>query len=109
MGHPSIPLSVISKAAELQFHYTVDKVVAEATGIQPKFPYMVDSFERRSEASLLRISDSSSCRDNSKGEDDRKHSECIDSSCFNLDDNNSTIEDSRPKFRLPFGGWFHQK
>ncbi|XLU49504.1 hypothetical protein S245_044318, partial [Arachis hypogaea] len=27
MGHPSIPLSVISKAAELQFHYTVDKVI----------------------------------------------------------------------------------
>ncbi|XP_015967341.1 uncharacterized protein LOC107491091 [Arachis duranensis] len=115
MGHPSIPLSVISKAAELQFHYTVDKVILgnrwlrKATGIQPKFPYMVDSFERRSEASLLRISDSSSCLDNSKGEDDRKHSECIDSSCFNLDDNNSTIEDSHPKFRLPFGGWFPQK
>lgn len=53
MGHPSIPLSVISKAAELQFHYTVDKVLLgnrwlrKATGIQPKFPYMVDSFERR--------------------------------------------------------------
>ncbi|MED6118311.1 hypothetical protein PIB30_001541 [Stylosanthes scabra] len=113
MGHPSIPLSVISKAAELQFHYTVDNVLLgnrwlrKATGIQPKFPYMVDSFERRSEASLLKISDSSSC--NSKGEDDRKHSECIDSSCCNLDDNNSTIKDSRPKFRLPFGGWFHPK
>lgn len=53
MGHPSIPLSVISKAAELQFHYTVDKVLLgnrwlrKATRIQPKFPYMVDSFERR--------------------------------------------------------------
>jgi hypothetical protein len=53
MGHPSIPLSVISKAAELQFHYTVDKLLLgnrwlrKATGIQPKFPYMVDSFERR--------------------------------------------------------------
>nr|XP_027187095.1 uncharacterized protein LOC101491235 isoform X2 [Cicer arietinum] len=52
MGHPSIPLSVISKAAELQFHYTVDKVLLgnrwlrKATGIQPEFPYMVDSFER---------------------------------------------------------------
>ena len=52
MGHPSIPLSVISKAAELQFQYTVDKVflgnrwLRKATGIQPKFPYMVDSFER---------------------------------------------------------------
>lgn len=53
MGHPSIPLSVISKAAELQFQYTVDKVflgnrwLRKATGIQPIFPYMVDSFERR--------------------------------------------------------------
>jgi len=53
MGHPSIPLSVISKAAELQFQYTVDKVflgnrwLRKATGIQPKFPYLVDSFERR--------------------------------------------------------------
>ncbi|XP_057746836.1 uncharacterized protein LOC130966092 [Arachis stenosperma] len=53
MGHPSIPLSVISKAAELHFHYTVDKVILgnrwlrKATGIQPKFPSMVDSFERR--------------------------------------------------------------
>lgn len=53
MGHPGIPLSVISKAAELQLHYTVDKVLLgnrwlrKATGIQPKFPYMVDSFERR--------------------------------------------------------------
>ncbi|MED6122372.1 hypothetical protein PIB30_039119 [Stylosanthes scabra] len=110
MGHPSIPLSVISKAAELQFHYTVDNILLgnrwlrKATGIQPKFPYMVDSFERRSEASLLKITDSSSC--DSKGEDDRKHSECID---FNLDDNNSTLEDSPPKFRLPFGGWFNPK
>ncbi|KEH26364.1 hypothetical protein MtrunA17_Chr6g0470111 [Medicago truncatula] len=83
MGHPSIPLSVISKAAELQFHYTVDKVLLgnrwlrKATGIQPKFPYMVDSFERRSEASFLRITESSSCP---------KETGCTDSSEYNLDD-----------------------
>lgn len=53
MGPPSIPLSVLSKAAEIQFHYTVDKVLLgnrwlrKAAGIQPKFPYMVDSFEKR--------------------------------------------------------------
>jgi hypothetical protein len=53
IGHPSIPFSVISKAAELEFHYSVDKALLgnrwlrKATGIQPKFPYMVDSFERR--------------------------------------------------------------
>ena len=53
MGHPAIPLSVISKAAEIQLFYAVDKVLLgnrwlrKATGIQPKFPYLVDSFERR--------------------------------------------------------------
>lgn len=53
MGHPGIPLSVISKAAEMQLLYAVDKVILgnrwlrRATGIQPKFPYMVDSFEKR--------------------------------------------------------------
>ena len=53
MGNPGIPLSVISKAAEMQLLYTVDRVLLgnrwlrKATGIQPKFPYMVDSFEKR--------------------------------------------------------------
>lgn len=53
MGHPSIPLSVISKAAEIQLLDVVDKVLLgnkwlrKATGIQPKFPYLVDSFEER--------------------------------------------------------------
>ncbi|XP_061337326.1 uncharacterized protein LOC133284339 [Gastrolobium bilobum] len=115
MGHPSIPLSVISKAAELQLHYTVDKVLLgnrwlrKATGIQPKFPYMVDSFERRSEASFLRVRESSSCLGSSKVEDDRKHSECIDYSDNNLDDNTEGIKDPRPKLRLPLGEWFHHQ
>lgn len=53
IGHPGIPLSVISKAAEIQLLYAVDKLLLgnrwlrKATGIQPKFPYLVDSFERR--------------------------------------------------------------
>ena len=53
IGTPSIPLSVITKAAEIQLLYTVDKVILgnrwlrKATGIQPKFPYVVDSFEKR--------------------------------------------------------------
>ena len=53
MGQPGIPLSVISKAAEMELLYAVDKMLLgnrwlrKATGIQPKFPYMVDSFERR--------------------------------------------------------------
>lgn len=65
IGPVDIPLSVISKAAEIQLLYNVDKVLLgnrwlrKATGIQPKFPYLVDSFERRTEASFLRASESS--------------------------------------------------
>ncbi|KAL5080919.1 hypothetical protein RYX36_009340 [Vicia faba] len=101
MGHPSIPLSVISKAAELQFQYTVDKVLLgnrwlrKATGIQPNFPYMVDSFERRSEVSFLRVTESSSCPDNSKLEDDAKHTGCTDSSEYSLDDGTEKVGLSR--------------
>lgn len=53
IGHPGIPLSVISKAAEMQLLYAVDRVMLgnrwlrKMTGIQPKFPYVVDSFEKR--------------------------------------------------------------
>lgn len=53
IGHPGIPLSVISKAAEIQLLYAVDRVILgnrwlrKAAGIQPKFPYLVDSFENR--------------------------------------------------------------
>ncbi|KAL4363159.1 hypothetical protein GQ457_04G013290 [Hibiscus cannabinus] len=72
VGHPAIPLSVISKAAEIQLLYVVDKVLLgnrwlrKATGIQPKFPYMVDSFERRSAASFLRASESATRLSNSE-------------------------------------------
>jgi len=53
LGHSGIPLHVILKAAEIQFLDVVDKVLSgnkwlrKATGIQPKFPYWVDSFENR--------------------------------------------------------------
>ncbi|GER34358.1 Tic22-like family protein, partial [Striga asiatica] len=46
VGYPTIPLSIISKAVEIQLMYAVDKMMRKATGIQPKFQYMVDSFER---------------------------------------------------------------
>ncbi|KAK8921418.1 hypothetical protein KSP39_PZI020912 [Platanthera zijinensis] len=58
MGHPEVPLSIISKAAEVQFLAVVDKVLLgnkwlrKATGIQPKLPYPVDSFEERSQTLL---------------------------------------------------------
>ncbi|GKU89241.1 hypothetical protein SLEP1_g3406 [Rubroshorea leprosula] len=67
IGHPGIPWTVISKAAEIQLFHAVDKVLLgnrwlrKATGIQPKFPYMIDSFERRSEASFKRAAESACC------------------------------------------------
>ncbi|KAL0400682.1 UNVERIFIED_CONTAM: hypothetical protein Slati_4098100 [Sesamum latifolium] len=72
MGHPGIPLSIVSKAAEIQLLYAVDRVLLgnrwlrKATGIQPKFPYMVDSFERKSAASFLRAQNPSRLISNSE-------------------------------------------
>ncbi|XP_028784409.1 uncharacterized protein LOC114740429 [Neltuma alba] len=112
MGPPSIPLSVISKAAEIQFHYTVDKVLLgnrwlrKATGIQPKFPYMVDSFEKRSEASLLRASESNRRLPKSEVEDSRKDGEFVGPSDYNLRNNTRAIKETQPKPRLPFLDWF---
>jgi hypothetical protein len=60
MGHsgmPVIPLSVLSKVAEIDLLDAVDKVLLgnkwlrKATGIQPKIPYVVESLEERSAAS----------------------------------------------------------
>ncbi|CAO2838738.1 unnamed protein product [Amaranthus hypochondriacus] len=70
IGQPGIPLSVISKAAEMELLYAVDKMLLgnrwlrKATGIQPKFPYMVDSFERRSAVSHSRASKIVTCSAN---------------------------------------------
>ncbi|KAJ7974127.1 Tic22-like [Quillaja saponaria] len=111
MGNPGIPLSVISKAAEMQFLYAVDKLLLgnrwlrRATGIQPKFPYMVDSFEKRSEASLLRASESTSCLANAEV-DDSKDAGLLDSSPCNINANNQESRESRLHFRVPFGDWF---
>ncbi|EPS73613.1 hypothetical protein M569_01142, partial [Genlisea aurea] len=66
MGYPGIPLSIITKAAEIQLKYTVDRVLLgnkwlrKATGIQPKFPYVVDSFQRKTADSFLRAKKSPS-------------------------------------------------
>ncbi|KAK2653998.1 hypothetical protein Ddye_013854 [Dipteronia dyeriana] len=104
IGHPGIPLSVISKAAEIQLLYAVDRVLLgnrwlrKATGIQPKFPYMVDSFENRTAASFLRASQSSSCLANSEPDNctlDRKLEGKV------LDKHRQS-----PDFRFPFGDWF---
>jgi hypothetical protein len=53
IGPVGIPLNVVTKAAEIQFLDVVDKMLLgnkwlrKATGIQPQFPYVVDSFEER--------------------------------------------------------------
>lgn len=53
IGPAGIPLSVVTKAAEIQGLDVVDKLLLgnkwlrRATGIQPHFPYVVDSFEQR--------------------------------------------------------------
>jgi hypothetical protein len=53
IGPAGIPLNIVTKAAEIQLLDVVDNVLLgnkwlrKATGIQPRFPYVVDSFEER--------------------------------------------------------------
>ncbi|KAG6579365.1 hypothetical protein SDJN03_23813, partial [Cucurbita argyrosperma subsp. sororia] len=99
MGNPGIPLSVISKVAEMQLLYTVDKVILgnrwlrKAVGIQPKFPYMVDSFERRSATSLLRISESA------KQDEELQY---YSSSPLNIQDNRQANQEIKQQSINPF-------
>ncbi|XP_050385036.1 uncharacterized protein LOC126801658 [Argentina anserina] len=112
IGNPGIPLSVISKAAEMQLHYTVDKVILgnrwlrKATGIQPKFPYMVDTFERRSVASFLRASESTMCLSDSEAVDDHKDSLQTSTSEIQAKDDVQTNTRSKSSHWFPFGDWF---
>ncbi|KAK6262393.1 hypothetical protein QUC31_008209 [Theobroma cacao] len=104
IGHPAIPLSVISKAAEIQLLNAVDKVLLgnrwlrKATGIQPQFPYMVDSFERRSAASFLRASESAACLSNPEMESSTSE--------LKLVDDVKADNGQRQDFRFPFGDRF---
>ncbi|OVA16949.1 Tic22-like [Macleaya cordata] len=116
MGHPTIPLSVISKVAEMQLHYAVDKVILgnrwlrKATGIQPKFPYMVDSFERRTAASFLKAAESTSAAANLETDcENHRHELEPDSTELKLKENAQGEQGQRriyTDFRLPFGDWF---
>ncbi|CAN1264444.1 hypothetical protein LINPERPRIM_LOCUS11945 [Linum perenne] len=106
MGNVGIPLSVISKAAEMELLYAVDKVLLgnrwlrKATGIQPRFPYVVDSFERRSARSLQKASKTTSLTDVSQaGSSD---SEVIQPE----NTPQASSYEERPDLRLPFGDWF---
>ncbi|KAM7499715.1 hypothetical protein LguiA_024129 [Lonicera macranthoides] len=104
MDLPGIPLSVLSKAAEVELLYAVDKVLLgnrwfrKATGIQPKFPYTVDSFEKRSAASFLRASEPSNCKQieehlNNTSEVEMKKNVPVEQGGY------------QPDFRFPFGDW----
>ncbi|XP_030448885.2 uncharacterized protein LOC115671458 [Syzygium oleosum] len=109
MGHPGIPLSVISKAAEMQLLYAVDKVILgnrwlrKATGIQPKFPYIIDSFERRSAASLVRASDITHYLGDRGTKTDESSQESTDK--LALGENDHVDLGQKADFRFPFGDW----
>ncbi|OAE22220.1 hypothetical protein AXG93_412s1090 [Marchantia polymorpha subsp. ruderalis] len=65
MGQGGNPIfdSVLLKAAEVQFHDMVDNVILgnrlsrQLAGLQPSFPVLVDSFERRAAAAEADLSD----------------------------------------------------
>lgn len=117
VGSPEIPFSVISsvisKAAEIQLLYTVDKVLLgnrwlrKATGIQPKFPYMVDTFEKRSAASMLRASRSSGLVANSELGSDSRQLQQFNPSKVGAKDyiQDEHEQEQRPNFHFPFGDW----
>lgn len=87
IGPAGIPLSVVTKAAEIQCLDVVDKLLLgnkwlrRATGIQPHFPYVVDSFEERTAVSVDRIATSSNTSTASK-----------DADCCPIDQRSQTLE-----------------
>ncbi|CAM8973471.1 unnamed protein product [Rhodiola kirilowii] len=121
MEQPSIPLSVITKAAEIELLYAVDRVLLgnrwlrKATGIQPKFPYMIDSFERRSAASLERacVATSSASATSYQIEDGSSDSQLVSTSRTDLSSEGDPVDKEQPRsfkqrdIRLPFSDWFN--
>ncbi|GER51049.1 Tic22-like family protein isoform 1 [Striga asiatica] len=111
VGYPTIPLSIISKAAEIQLMYAVDKVLLgnrwmrKATGIQPKFQYMVDSFERKSTASLLRAQNRSRLISNTGFVEDAQLQSPATLEVEGKDKNHDK-QGKTPNFQFPFGDWF---
>nr|GMC61034.1 Tic22-like protein [Ipomoea batatas] len=104
---PDFPLmSAISKVAEIKLLDAVDEVVLgnrwlrKAIGVQPKFPYMVDSFERRSAASLQRACKSSNIDAISESDTQLK---CIGSSADKMD---SVPDKRRLDLHFPFSDSF---
>ncbi|KAL9240486.1 hypothetical protein vseg_014698 [Gypsophila vaccaria] len=109
MGQSGIPLSVISKAAEMQLLYATDRVLLgnrwlrKATGIQPKFPYIVDSFERRSAVSWSRVSKLGTSTNNVKSRNKlAEHSSSVNVKPEN-EDQPTHLQQAYDHFRL--GDW----
>lgn len=115
LGHTGIPLSAISKAAEVCLFDAVDKVLLgnkwlrKATGIQPKFPYLVDSFEERSAASFSKAAVSTSGTANLGGADnDQPDLQCgsLGTSLNENAEGDHGQPTSRTDFHFPPGNWF---
>ncbi|KAJ0231353.1 Uncharacterized protein HA466_0300120 [Hirschfeldia incana] len=107
IGTSGIPLSVVAKAAEIQLLYAVDRVLLgsrwfrKATGIQPKLPYLVDSFERRSALSIQRASGSTT---RCLGDSDTS------ASLLKVEDDVPSEDEKRQQHLwFPFGDWLNQK
>ncbi|CAG7871407.1 unnamed protein product [Brassica rapa] len=105
IGTSGIPLSVVAKAAEIQLLYAVDRVLLgsrwfrKATGIQPKLPYLVDSFERRSALSIQRASGSTT---KCLGDSDSS------ASLLKVEDGSPSEEEKRQQsLWFPFGDWLN--
>ncbi|KAF9592974.1 hypothetical protein IFM89_019278 [Coptis chinensis] len=113
MGYPGVPLSVISKAAEVQLLYAVDKVLLgnrwlrKATGIQPKFPYMVDSFEKRSAASFMKaaeLTNTAGCKEVGYDKDEYVN-DSAERRLQGSTQGGQKQQIQNDDFRLPFGDW----
>lgn len=111
MGQSGIPLSVISKAAEMQLQYAVDKVLLgnrwlrKATGIQPRFPYMVDSFERRTALSWSRASKSAISSAKLDVETHNELPENSGSAKLEPDNRDTNVLVRQDDLHFPLGGW----
>ncbi|TVU22960.1 hypothetical protein EJB05_32683, partial [Eragrostis curvula] len=111
IGPAGIPFSVVTKAAEIQFLDVVDKVLLgnkwlrKAAGIQPQFPYVVDSFEERTAISIANIATTSSSSTTSQDDNccqDSQQSLSLDQRVDSSNHGNQNDPDHN-QFHFPFG------
>ncbi|KAG0486518.1 hypothetical protein HPP92_008613 [Vanilla planifolia] len=114
MDHSALPLSVISKAAEIQFLDVIDKALLgnkwlrKVTGIQPKLPYIVDSFEERSAACFQKTSalSTSANQEISLNDEDQLNPLASNCSCSESGRSDNVSSVSQMEYQFPFGDWF---